>query len=90
MENAGKREGRGDGGSRKAGGVHGALSNEKGRWREIKPMCSITMQCVSVWLGEDIIKETQGRLGSWSHGGLAMLPSLLLLNLYNLPQLQSL
>lgn len=30
------------------------------------PICSIIIQCVSVWLGKEIIKETRGRPGSLS------------------------
>lgn len=66
-------------------GCDGGVWKVKARLRDSCPICSIIIQCVSVWLGKDIIKETWGRLGSRSRCGSATLPSLLPLSLYNLP-----
>lgn len=44
----------------------GGVQKEKARPGDFCPICSIIIQCVSIWLGKDIIKETRGRLGSWS------------------------
>lgn len=84
----GKREAAGlmDGG-RDAAAMEGVWK-EKARPGEFCPICSIIIQCVSVGLGEDIIKGTRGRPGSRSRGDSATLPSLLPLNLYNLPPLR--
>lgn len=52
------------------------------------PICSIIIQCVSVWLGKEIIKETRGRPGSLSRWGSTILSPFLPLNLYNFPPFQ--
>lgn len=84
-ENWGEREKQGDGWWEGWRGVERKSETE----RDL-PTCGIIIQCVSVWLGKDIIKETWGRLGSRSRGGSATLPPLLPLNLYNLPLFESL
>lgn len=58
---------------------------ERKRLRDFCSICGIIIRCVSVWVGKDIIKKTRGRLGSRSCRGSATLPSLLPLNLCNLP-----
>lgn len=57
-------------------GCDGGEGNEKARQRGFCPICGIIIQCVSVCLGKDIIKETQGRPGSPSSRASAALPSL--------------
>lgn len=57
-------------------GCDGGVRNEKARQRGFCPICGIIIRCVSVCLGKDIIKETQGRPGSPSSRSSAALPSL--------------
>lgn len=68
-------DGRGGGGSR----------GEKVALGGFCSICRIIMRCVSVRPGGDIIKQTQGRLGSPIHGGPAELRSILPLDLYRSP-----
>lgn len=40
------------------GAEDGVVKKEEGRQSEICPVCSIIIQCVSIWLCKDIIKKT--------------------------------